>query len=177
MPIFSRSNVLTLVIGCVMLLALPAFGGPQGKSKAAKPDPVELLLRLEGNWEVDVGDPGGKTKATCEGKKIAGGKGVYTFFKWPLEKGTYEAHAFWTFDPETEKVYVYELNSYGGVYEHVGGFKKDGSLSLVRKRRTGKRATVQKTLMIWESPTVIISKIDEKVKGKWETFTFAFTKK
>ena len=170
MSIYSRSNVLALVIGCVMLLALPALGGSQGK----KPDPVELLLKLEGNWEVDVGDPGGKTKATCEGKKIAGGKGIYTFFKRSHEKGTYEAHAFWTFDPETKKVFVYELNSYGHVFEHVGSFKKDGSLSLVRKNRKGKRVTVQKTLMTWKSADEIVSKIDEKSKGKWESFTFTF---
>jgi hypothetical protein len=171
MSTYSRSNVLVMVLGCVMLSALPAVGGPQGESAAAKQDPVELLMKLDGTWEVDPGD--GK-KATCEGKKIAGGKGIYTLFKRPLKTGTYEAHAIWSFDPETGKVIVYELNSYGDVFEHVGNFKKDGRLHLVRKSRTGKRVTVQKTVMTWKSPDEIVSKIDEKQKGKWETFSFTF---
>lgn len=174
MSLYGRSSVLVLVIGCVMLLALPAFGGPKGKSAVAKPDPVELLLRLEGKWEVDLGELGGKKKAACAGRKIAGGKGVYTLFTRPYKKGTYEAHAIWSFDPETKKVYIYELNSFGDVLEHVGNFKDDGSLYLVRKNRTGKRVTVQKTLMTWKSPDEIVSKIDERHKGKWESFTFTF---
>ena len=163
------------VIGCIMLLALPAWGAPQGKA-AVKPDPIELLMRLQGTWEVDLGDLGGAKKATCVGREIAGGKGIYTLFARPLEKGNYEAHAIWSFDPQTKKVYVYELNSHGDILEHAGRFKRDGSLNLIRKSRTGKRVTVQKTLMTWKSPTEIVSKIDEKQEGKWVSFTFTFKK-
>ncbi len=142
-------------------------------SAAAGADPAGLLMKLEGSWEVDVG--GGK-KATCEGKRIAGGKGIYTVFRRETEKDTYSAHAIWTFDPASRKVYVYELNSYGDVFEHVGNFSKDGSLRLVRRRRRGKRTVVQKTVMTWTSGDEIVSRIDEKVQGKWEKYTFRFKK-
>jgi hypothetical protein len=153
-----------LVVAVVGMMMLPAD---------AEADPIDLLMKLDGTWEVDVGS--GK-KATCEGKRIAGGKGIYTFFKRPVDKGTYEAHAIWTYDNETKKIFVYELNSHGEVFEHVGSFKKDGSLHLVRKKRRGKRVVVQKTVMTWKSGDEIVSKIDEKVKGKWESYTFTFKK-
>jgi len=110
--------VVLVVVGLVVL------------SAAASADPVELLMKLEGTWEVDVG--GGK-KATCVGKKIAGGKGIYTIFRQEMDNDTYSAHAIWTFDPETKKVYVYELNSFGDSQEHVGKFRKDGSLKIYGK--------------------------------------------
>jgi hypothetical protein len=166
MSAFVRFGVVA-VIGCWLLS--PGVG-----AAGEKQDPVGLLMRLEGTWEVDLGGTGSGQKATCRGKKIAGGKGVYTFFKRPTEKGDYEAHAIWTFDLETKKIYVYEINSYGEVFEHVGNFRKDGTLSLVRQSRKGKRVTIQKTLMTWKSADEIVSKIDEKQKGKWETFTFTF---
>ena len=149
------------VVGLVMVSAVAQAG------------PVELLMKLEGTWEVDVG--GGK-KAACVGKKIAGGKGIYTVFTQEMEKDTYTAHAIWTVDPRTKKVYVFELNSYGDIGEHVGTFLKDGSLQLVRRQRTGKKVVVQKTNMAWKSGEEIVSRIDEKVKGKWEKFTFTFKK-
>lgn len=163
MTLYSRCLIVA-VIGLGMLAA------------EVKADPVELLMRLEGAWEVNLGKMGGGKQAVCAGKKIAGGKGVYTLFKRPLDKGTYEAHALWTYDNQTGKVFVYELNSYGEVFEHVGSFKKDGSLYLVRKKRAGKRVVVQKTLMTWKGPDEIVSKIEEKVKGKWESYTFTFKK-
>jgi hypothetical protein len=153
--------VVVAVVGLMMVAAV------------AGADPVELLMRVEGVWEVDLGD--GK-KATCVGKKIAGGKGIYTVFKQELEKDTYTAHAIWSFDAESNKVYVYEMNSFGDIHEHVGKFRKDGSLYLIRKSRKGKRVMVQKTLMTWKSADEIVSKIDEKVKGKWESYTFMFKK-
>ena len=146
-----------------------AVAGWMMLSAVAQADPVDLLMKLEGTWEVDVG--GGK-KATCVGRRIAGGKGIYTIFK----QEDYSAHAIWSFDAETKKVYVYELNSFGDSQEHVGKFRKDGSLYLVRKKRTGKRMMVQKTLMTWKSGEEIVSKIDERVKGRWESFTFTFKK-
>jgi len=158
----SRYGRFLVVAGLVML------------SAAASADPVELLMKLEGTWEVDVG--GGK-KATCVGNKIAGGKGIYTVFTQEMEKGTYTAHAIWTVDAQTKKVHVFELNSFGDIGEHVGAFAKDGSLRLVRRKRTGKRVVVQKTNMAWKSGEEIVSKIEERVKGKWEKFTFTFNKK
>lgn len=153
-----------VVVGLVML------------SAAAGADPVELLTKLEGTWEVDLGTmPGGK-KAVCVGTKIAGGKGIYTVFTREMEKDTYSAHAIWTFDPVSKKVYVYELNSFGDVFEHVGSFTKDGKLRLVRYARKGKRAVVQKTVMEWKSADEIVSRLEEKVKGKWEKYTFVFKK-
>jgi hypothetical protein len=154
-----------VVVAVVGLMMLPAVAGA---------DPVDLLMKLEGAWEVDAG--GGKT-ATCVGKKIAGGKGVYTVFTQEMEKSTYTAHAIWTVDPQTKKVHVFELNSYGDIGEHVGAFAKDGSLQLVRRQRTGKRVVVQKTNMAWKSGEEIVSRIEERVKGKWEKFTFTFKKK
>ena len=142
-------------------------------SAVAHADPVELLMRVEGTWEVDLGE--GK-KATCVGTKIAGGKGIYTVFKQETEKGEYTAHAIWSFDTVSNKVYVYELNSFGDIHEHVGKFRKDGGLYLVRKSRKGKRVMVQKTLMTWKGSGEIVSKIDERVKGKWESHTFTFKK-
>jgi len=156
-----------VVVAVVGLMSLSAVAGA---------DPVDLLLKLEGSWEVDLGATGGGKQATCVGQKIAGGKGIYTIFKREMKKETYSAHAIWTFDPETKKVYVYEINSYGDVFEHVGNFGKDGKLRLVRYTRRGKRAVVQKTMMTWKSPGEIVSKIDEKVKGRWESFTFTFKK-
>jgi hypothetical protein len=139
----------------------------------ASADPVELLMRVEGVWEVDLGS--GK-KASCVGKRIAGGKGIYTIFKQETDKDTYTAHAIWSFDAESKKVYVYEMNSFGDIHEHVGKFRKDGSLYLIRKSRKGKRVMVQKTLMTWKGADEIVSKIDERVKGKWESHTFTFKK-
>jgi len=153
-----------VIVGLVML------------SAAAGADPVELLTKLEGTWEVDLGTMGGGKPAVCVGQKIAGGKGIYTVFKREMEKDTYSAHAIWTYDPETKKVYVYEINSFGDVYEHVGNFGKDGVLRLVRYARKGKRAVVQKTVMEWKSADEIVSKLEEKVKGKWEKYTFVFKK-
>jgi len=113
--------LIVAVVGLVMMSAV------------AQADPVEQLMKLEGTWEVDLGATGGGKQATCVGTKIGGGKGIYTVFKRVMEKDTYSAHAIWTFDPETRKVYVYELNSYGDVFEHTGNFGKDGKLRLAYK--------------------------------------------
>lgn len=154
----------------IRLILLVAFcsielSAQQNTRSTSRPstDPVVLLHRLIGNWDVFSSTRLDSSIGTMKVIPVAKAKAVFSTFKLgQTDNPSYEANSIWVYDSTMTKVFAYEVNSLGAVLTHIGGFKSDGTLELLRFDKSNPATILQESLMTWTSES-------------WLEFTAFFT--